>query len=80
MAGLKGERAIRTPAWFLRAAGDGELFVKPDDLFEVNDVANRCLEVVEGLQQARVHYEQSLHSGSLADLPPLEDVLRDGME
>ncbi|MCC6127536.1 MAG: sulfatase-like hydrolase/transferase [Pirellulales bacterium] len=79
MAGEKGERAIRTTAWFLRAAGEGELYVKPDDRFEVNNVANRCLEIVENLQEARVQYEQTLHSGSLGDLPPLEEVLLHGL-
>jgi hypothetical protein len=80
MAGLQNERAIRTPAWFLRAAGEGELFVKPDDLFEVNNVSNRCLEIVESLQEARVQYEQTLHSGNLGDLPKLEEVLIEGLE
>jgi hypothetical protein len=80
VAGVKSDRAIRTPAWFLRAAGEGELFVKPDDRFEVNNVANRCLEIVECLQQARVQYEQTLHSGQIADLPPMEDVLLSGLE
>jgi hypothetical protein len=80
MAGLNNERAIRTPAWFLRAAGEGELYVKPDDRWEVNNVSNRCLEIVESLQQARVQYEQTLHSGQIADLPPLEEVLLSGLE
>ena len=79
MAGLNNERAIRTPAWFLRSAGEGELFVKPDDRWEVNNVSNRCLEIVESLQQARVQYEQTLHSGQIADLPPLEEVLISGL-
>ncbi len=80
VAGVKNERSIRTPAWYLRAAGEGELFVKPDDRWEVNNVANRCLDIVEALQQARVQYEQTLHSGQLADLPPLEEVLLSGLE
>jgi hypothetical protein len=80
MAGLKNERAFRTPAWFLRAVGDGELYVKPDDCWEVNNVANRCLDLVEDLQQARVLYEQTLHSGQIADLPPLGEVLLSGLE
>jgi hypothetical protein len=79
MAGVKNERAIRTPAWFLRAVGDGELYAKPDDRWEVNNVANRCLDIVENLKQARVLYEQTLHSGQIADLPPLDDVLLNGL-
>jgi hypothetical protein len=79
-AGVNNERSIRTPAWYLRAAGEGELYVKPDDRFEVNNVSNRCLEIVEGLQQACVQYEQTLHSGQIADLPPLEEVLHNGLD
>lgn len=49
-----GQRAIRTPAWFLREVlgEEGprrELFVKPDDRWEVNEVSSRCHDVVEEL-------------------------------
>ena len=57
-----GCRAIRTPAWSLlcnRPADDGatdekgttdcELYVRPDDRWEANDVAARCPEVTDGL-------------------------------
>ncbi len=49
-----GQRMIRTPAWMLQASlGEGaeKLFVKPDDRWEVNDVASRCTEIVEQLRQ-----------------------------
>ncbi|MCC6127530.1 MAG: hypothetical protein IT426_21445 [Pirellulales bacterium] len=35
------------------------MYVKPDDRIEVKNDANRCLEIVEGLQDARVQYEQT---------------------
>jgi len=97
IAGLGDQRAIRTPAWFYRAAGEGrgtvpifssekmglspsdELYVKPDDRWEVNNVSNRCLEVVESLQQALLQCEQAIRSGTVADLPPLSDVLLHGL-
>ncbi len=42
------ERALLTKDWFLRCAEDRvELYAKPDDYWEINDVANRCGEVVE---------------------------------
>jgi arylsulfatase A-like enzyme len=53
-----GEQSLRTDAWFLRKpasapsesdAVDVELFVKPDDRWEANDVADRCYENVEEL-------------------------------
>jgi arylsulfatase A-like enzyme len=74
------ERAIRTPAWHLRAGDEPELFAKPDDRWEVNDVASRCPEVVEGLQEALRQYEQALSAGAVSELPPLGDVLLNGLE
>ncbi len=48
------EQSVMTPGWFLRvSARDAdqrlELYVKPDDYYEVNDVADRCREVAEEL-------------------------------
>jgi arylsulfatase A-like enzyme len=75
------ERAIRTPAWHLRAGGgEPELFAKPDDRWEVNNVASRCPDVVEGLQEALKQYEQAISAGSVTSLPPLGDVLLSGLE
>jgi arylsulfatase A-like enzyme len=42
-----GERLIRTRAWQLNVGQSTELYVKPDDRWEANDVASRCGEVVE---------------------------------
>jgi hypothetical protein len=73
-------QAIRTPAWFLRAGPRPELFAKPDDRWEVNNVASLCPEVVECLHDALDQYEATLPAGRIADLPPLADVLRNGLE
>jgi arylsulfatase A-like enzyme len=48
------DRAIRTPAWYLRESDSGngpkrELYVKPDDRWEVNDVADRCADITTQL-------------------------------
>ena len=50
----KADRGIRTPAWYLREAStrDGvrhELYVKSDDRWEINDVADRCADIVPQL-------------------------------
>ena len=79
VAGLGTERAIRTPAWYLRSADESELYAKPDDRWEVNNVTNRCLEVVECLQDSLGQYELAIHNGTTADLPPLSDVLMNGL-
>ncbi len=50
------EHSLRTVMWHLRSLGSdpscSELYVKPDDRFEANDVSSRCGEVVAALQQA----------------------------
>ena len=44
------DRALLTDEWFLRKTDDRfELYVKPDDRWEVNDVADRCPETAEEL-------------------------------
>ncbi len=50
-----GHRAIRTCEWCLRqdssTAPSSELFVRPDDRWEANDVAKLCPDVVEALSK-----------------------------
>lgn len=82
LVGAEGERAIRTPAWYLRlpggdeqAARSPELFAKPDDRWDQNDVADRCPEVVDGLRQALDELETHIRGGALGDLPPLGESL-----
>lgn len=72
-----GEFAIRTTRWLLRGAdckADAEptlteLFAKPDDFWEVSDVADRCPEVVEALQESYTATHVALAEGR--DPPPL---------
>jgi arylsulfatase A-like enzyme len=69
-SGEKGERVIRTPAWMLRQATTGvELFVKPDDRWEANEVAARCPEIAERLL-AVLEW-----AGSKEAAPPLDNEL-----
>jgi arylsulfatase A-like enzyme len=80
VVGGDGQRAIRTPAWYLRDGGSPELFKKPDDRWEVNEVSNRCPGVVESLQRALTQYEQIARSGQISDPPPLDETLLIGIE
>jgi arylsulfatase A-like enzyme len=81
-----GERAVRTPAWHLRVANGrsdavdayDELYVKPDDRWEVNEVSGRCPEVVEGLRRVLAESEQSHQTGLVAQ-QPLEEMLLNGL-
>jgi arylsulfatase A-like enzyme len=78
------ERAIRTPAWhlILPAADNAlrKLYAKPDDRWELNEVANRCGDVADLLAAALEEFQQA----SLRGLPPpasaLPDLLVRGME
>ena len=76
------QRAIRTPAWFMRESRvDGnvqrELFAKPDDRFEANEVSSRCGDVVELLAAELDRFESAAREGELAESPPLAEVLYD---
>jgi arylsulfatase A-like enzyme len=75
-----GQKAIRTPAWYLRGAQPPELFAKPDDRWEVNDVADRCHQLVEPLKDALSAFEAGVRLGSTDNLPPLDEALLQGLE
>lgn len=54
LRGDENRRALVTPQWLLReraaeAENAAELYVKPDDRWDVNDVADRCPDVVREL-------------------------------
>jgi arylsulfatase A-like enzyme len=73
-------QALRTPAWLLvrRAEEQREVFAKPDDRWEVNEVANRCPEALEQLEKAWDEFREAAQSDLRAPLPPLSDLLREG--
>lgn len=76
------QRAIRTPAWFLRESQhDGqsqyELFAKPDDRWEANEIASRCTDVVEMLASELDRFAAAAASGQFAQSPPLAELLCD---
>lgn len=75
--------SLRTPAWFASGStganlpdAETRLYVKPDDRFEVNDVAGICNDVAADM---RVEFERLVEasaSGTTEQLPPLSDELR----
>jgi arylsulfatase A-like enzyme len=82
IATASGQRAIRTLAWLLResqANGETrrELFAKPDDRWEVNEVSSRCGDIVEQLAAAADEFQRAAAAGAFASLPPLAEVLTD---
>ena len=76
------QRLIRTPAWLLRETRDQEqahreLFAKPDDRWEANEIASRCHEVTALLASELDRFEQAARSRQLATLAPPPEVLLD---
>ena len=77
------ELAIRTPGWFLRLAdshGDPQsgkpmLYVKPDDRWEANEVADRCPAVVGVLRKTLGEFASAATAETLNELGELPESL-----
>lgn len=69
--------AFRTPAWLLvqLANQDARLYVKPDDRWEVNEVADRCRDVVEQMEIAAENFQSAAEQGDRNRLTPLNAKL-----
>lgn len=83
--GLHEERAIATPAWSMRLADAGkpgsvELYAKPDDWFEVNEVGDRCGDVPQQMEQAFREFDATSRTTGPAGLPALPEELVSGIE
>lgn len=58
---------------FTEEATAPELFVRPDDRWEANDVAKLCPEVVDELQHAAMSCLQQIHTGEVPTLMKVPD-------
>lgn len=69
-------RSIRTPAWFLRRKLDEtpELYAKPDDRWEVNEVAARCGSTAEELADRLTEFERLARADRLHEFPKLPET------
>jgi arylsulfatase A-like enzyme len=77
-----GQSAIRTPAWFMRQSRSideprQELFAKPDDRWEANEVSSRCSDAVELLAAELERFTAAARAGHLAEAAPLAELLCD---
>lgn len=72
--------AMRTPAWFLRQDASPQLFAKPDDRYEFNDVASRLHELLDAMQSALAVTLAAYRAGRPEDVPPLDALLREGTD
>ena len=89
-----GQRVFRTPAWQLwlpATAGQDiggfewdakqpELFAKPDDRFEANNVAERCPGIVQAMHDAKLEFESAAASSDIQRLSDLPEVLIQGLD
>lgn len=80
------ERALRTPAWHLRGSWQAsseppftpqELYAKPDDRYEVNNIISRAQDAVEQLSVELLLATSAAEQGSIDALPPLGEALVD---
>lgn len=74
------QRSVRTPVWFWREStingeSQRELFAKPDDRWEVNEIASRCGDVPELLAAKCDELQAALAAGEAASLAPLPEIL-----
>jgi arylsulfatase A-like enzyme len=63
LSATHGTRALRTPSWTLRQNGIAELFVRPDDRWEANEVAARCPDVATMLARAAADMGAQIQQG-----------------
>jgi len=94
IVGPAGQRGIVVPAWSMRFSKDVlqeadasatnrtqvELFAKPDDWFEVNEVSDRCPEIAVQLEAAFTAFSDVCHTGVPAELAKLTMELMVGIE
>ncbi len=71
------QQAIRVPNWFMRCGAERttELYVKPDDRWEFNEISSRCLQEVDELLKAVAQFESAAHENNRQQLLPLADTL-----
>lgn len=80
------ERAIRVPEWHMRVSVSSttgmpnpiettELYSKPDDRWEVNEISKFFPDEIESLRDALDQYSQASQSPRPVDFPPLAEPL-----
>lgn len=79
-AATPNESLLITKAWLWRQNDNSamaELFTKPDDRWEVNEVANRCPEIVEKMRTAFEQFRAAAETNRRSDLPVITEELYD---
>lgn len=89
---LDHERALRTASWYLRLGGHessgtagnpspaaGELYVKPDDRWERNEISARCEEIAATMAQLTDECHRSIATGEPREPTPLSAAVQAGV-
>ncbi len=71
----RGTPAEQGPEQPSEGVDQAELYVKPDDRWEANDVAVRCVDEVEALRQAIIDWQRTISGRDSAEPPPLPEPL-----
>ena len=68
---------LRSPKWAALFAGEApcRLFLKPDDRWDFNDVADRCPDVVAAFAEIRKRLETDDSGEGIASLNPIDELL-----
>lgn len=69
------QKALRSSAWFWRQSATDELYVKPDDRWEVNEISDRCEEITQAMGKAAQHFQESAALSQLDRLAPLDETV-----
>jgi arylsulfatase A-like enzyme len=77
-----GFTAFRSRAWALHRHPDGrrELYAKPDDRLEANEVSTRCPEAIEGLEAAAAEFSKASHSSHSTQPSHFPTLLLEGLD
>lgn len=75
LTGTTGPTALRTPYWFFRDTDPPELYIKPDDLWDFCDVADRCNEVAEAMKQVLEADVEALRQGQWQHFAQLDECI-----
>ncbi len=75
-------RALRTPAWFLHCETDcrAELFAKPDDRWEANEVSDRCRDLLPELMTLLEEFERAAQTDVMPQFSPMSQLASQGIE
>lgn len=80
MAGTAGAREAAGGAVVGGQPAGVELFAKPDDWFDSNEVGDRCREIASEMEAAFIQFEQASQTADAAELSPLPADLVTGMD